>query len=302
MRRARVTYQGAYHHVMNRGHNGEDIFYGGANKNFFLENLEENIKKYRIRIFAYCILDNHYHLILENSSGQLSEFIKSINGKYGMYYRKKEGGKGYVFQNRFKSTLIQDDFYLRMSIGYVLLNPVKAGKVQKFNDYNWSSIKDYFDGRVSKIVDDAFVEDLFSTKGEFYKFLTGMTGKELKIIKSKYGEVLGSEEFLKEALSMYDRRKKAQSSGRQRIDDRYFEPVEKILMEFENLKGIKIEDVNINSFAGKRLRGELLVLLKELSGLKYTDIIEIPLFTDLQVNSLPKLYRDAKIRKAQFKK
>jgi putative transposase len=296
MRRARITHTGAYHHVMNRGHGGEDIYCGNKNKNLFLEILTVSRNIYRIKIFAFCIMDNHYHLVMENSSGKMSEFIKSINGRYGLAYRKKEGGRGYVFQSRYKSTLIQDNSYLMMSIGYVLLNPVKARIVTKYDKYKWSSSMHYFDRKESNIVDNKFVENLFSSKQKMTGFLDGLIGRELKTMKTKYGEILGSERFLKQALARYDRRRKGQSSGRRRIEDRYFEPVEKIIMEFEKLKGINIKDIDTHTFSGKRLRGELLVLIKELSGLKYTDIVELPLYTNLQINSLPKLYRDAKLR------
>jgi len=67
MRRERITHAGAYHHVMNRGYDGNDIFVGNMHKSHFLDYLEESAKRMKIRIFAYCIMDNHYHLVLENS-------------------------------------------------------------------------------------------------------------------------------------------------------------------------------------------------------------------------------------------
>ena len=99
MRRARVVYDGSYHHVMNRGLEGRSIFLGDKSKSFFLNLLKEKSKKLKIRLLGYCVMDNHYHLILQNSSAKLSEFMKQLNGHYGMIYRKKEGEKGYVFQD-----------------------------------------------------------------------------------------------------------------------------------------------------------------------------------------------------------
>lgn len=122
MKRERVTYEGAYQHVMNRGYDGTDIFAGNRHKSQFLDYLEDSAKRMKIRIFAYCIMDNHYHLVLENSSSRLSDFLKLLNGQYGMYYHKIEGGQGYVFQNRFKSTIIEDDGYL-----------IKKVALKKFN-------------------------------------------------------------------------------------------------------------------------------------------------------------------------
>ncbi len=74
MRRARITYEGALHHAMNRGINGDDIFVGSKSKTTFLDLMQDTARKLKIRILAYCIMDNHYHLILENSSGRMSDF------------------------------------------------------------------------------------------------------------------------------------------------------------------------------------------------------------------------------------
>jgi hypothetical protein len=94
----------------------------------------------------------------------MSDFLKLLNGQYGMYYRKMEGGKGYVFQSRFKSTIIEDDGYLIKSIEYLLQNPIRAGIVYRAENYTWSSIKYYFSNQESEIIDAEYVNQLFGTK------------------------------------------------------------------------------------------------------------------------------------------
>jgi REP element-mobilizing transposase RayT len=313
MRRARITYEGAFHHVMNRGINGEDIFTGNKLKGHFLNLLEETSKKMKIRIFAYCIMTNHYHLVLENSSGQMSEFCKQLNGQFGMYYRISTGGHGYVFQSRYKSTLIQDDSYLRMAIAYVLLNPLRAKIVGDIREYVWSSFNCYFiphhhstsdtnTGIEDHIVDITFVEELFGTKKELLGFLSSQMGKELPERKTRYGYILGDNDFLDDAQNRFDRRDRTEDAiHRKRIDDRYFEPVEKVFMEFEHIKGIKIEDIERDTWEGKRLRGELLVYLKDLTELPYTEIIKLDIFSDLQCSSLAPIYRNTKKRLSAVK-
>ena len=164
MKRVRITYPGAYHHVMNRGYDGNAIFAGDKNKAQFLDFLEETAKKLKIPLFAYCIMDNHYHLVLENNNKRMSDFLGQLNGLYGMYFRKIEGGKGYVFQSRFISTLIENDSYLIQSLLYLLLNPVRAGIVHHAEDYSWSSINEYFSSRPPGIVAAAFVNELFGSR------------------------------------------------------------------------------------------------------------------------------------------
>ena len=116
MKRVRITYEGAFHHVMNRGFNGDDIFVGPQNKSQFLDYLEAISKKYKIRVYTYCMMDNHYHLIIQNTSRKMSEFLKQLNGQYGMFFRKRMGGKGYVFQSRYQSTLIEEESYLQTAL------------------------------------------------------------------------------------------------------------------------------------------------------------------------------------------
>ncbi|MCK4835297.1 MAG: transposase [Candidatus Aminicenantes bacterium] len=297
MRRARITYKGAFHHAMNRGHEGKKIFLKDSEKNLFLELLKETAKGYRIRIFTYCIMDNHYHLVLENSSGRMSEFFKKLNGQYGRIYRRENKGKGYVFQDRFKSKIIQDDSYLIMVMGYVLNNPVRAGLVTDFLDYQWSSSSLYFKEDTSDIVDNKYVEALY---GSFYNMsdqIRNLTIKELPVILTRVGEIIGGEEFVVESLEKFNRRKpNDQVEEYKRIDDYYFDSVEKVFYEFKKIHKINVFDIDTKSYKGKRLRGELLVYLKDNAGLTYGEIKKVPIFSDLKISSLGWIYKNAKIR------
>ncbi len=299
MRRARITYQGAWHHVMNRGHEGNDIFSGAKNKSLFVEYLADSAKKMRIRILAYCVMDTHYHFALENSSGKMSEFIKRLNGIYGMAYRKLNGGKGYVFQGRYKSTLIEKDAYLLQSIAYLLRNPVRAGIVQNAEHYIWSSINAYYSKEDDDIVDVKFVNGLFGTKKELMNLIHKFGIKELPVIIEKYGEVLGSSDFRKMALEKYNRRTRpsSQSKGNQRKNELNFDPVKKIIWEFERISGVKVDEIVINTLEGKRQRGKLLVMLKDAAGLTYKEISRFEIYGDLKFSSLREIYRSVKLKK-----
>lgn len=293
MRRARFTYPGSFHHAMNRGHHGEAIFAENSDKKKFLELLKLYSYKLRIRIFAYCIMSNHYHLVLENSSGKMSEFFKYLNGQFGMYFRKNYGESGYVFQGRYKSTLIQNDVYLKVAIQYLLQNPVRAGIVKEFDDYEWSSGKDYFSGRTSEYIEAGFVEELFVEKEKFDQFVKAELLKKMPIIKNRQGDLLGTKDFLETAIISSERRKTYLSEEMKRIDDNLFEPVKKVIQEFEKKAGQKAGELDEKTHTGKRVRGELLRRLKDLSGLTYSEINKIPPFCGLKTASLPKLYKDA---------
>jgi hypothetical protein len=103
-----------------------------------------------------------------------------------------------------------------------------------------------------------------------------------------------SKAFIKGAVKQFNRRKEEMGTRRMRRGDYIFEPLEEVIMKFEEEKGVKIEEIDTRSFAGKSLRSELLVLLKERVGLKYNEIIELPLFRSLKYSSLGQLYKRVK--------
>lgn len=200
-------------------------------------------------------MDNH-HLALQNTSGRMSDCMKLLNGNYGAYFRKKYGGKGYMFQSRYKSTLIEKESYLIQSIIYLLENPVRAGMVENAEVYPWSSFFLYFStDDTQSFVDKIFVDELFETKTSLLRALNSNIYKkpQLVITTNKYGEFWGSDNFIKKALKQFNRRlaPTEQSISINRIDDGYFEPVEKIIMEFEIEMGLKVMDIDIGRHSGK---------------------------------------------------
>lgn len=299
MRRARITYPGAYHHAMNRGFEGRAIFSDNRNKTHFLDLLSNKSKKLKIKILAYCVMDSHYHLVIENSSGRMSDFFKQLNGEYGMYYRKIAGGKGYVFQDRYKSILIEKDSYLIDVIIYVLQNPLRAKIVKSAGKYNWSSMNEYFSSKESGIVDAELVSELFGSKEELFTLVESRRLEELPVRNTRRGHILGGREFEEKSVERFDRRENRQSGGMLREDDRYFEPIDKVIWEFERSKGIKIEDIKIDTHQGKRRRGDLLMLLKERAGLRYSQISEFDIFSDLRFDSLRGIYRNMRKKKME---
>jgi len=292
--RAKVIFPGAYHHVMNRGVLGTNIFSDDKSKDNFLKIIREKSRLKKVKILVYCVMDNHYHLIIEDSSGRLTEFMREINGNYGMYYRKRFGGRGYVFHDRYKSILIQGDIYLKMATVYVLLNPLRAGIVRNPYEYTWSSINEYFTGGESEFIDNIFIEEIFGSRKNFNDFVNDWGYKDLPIKKTRLGDMLGRDEFISMAFKRFDRRKEEGESKRMRKKDYIFEPSEKVIERFERKYGVKIGKIDVNNKEGKSLRNELLILLKERAGLDYKGIIKYKPFRSLKYSSLGQLYKRGK--------
>jgi REP element-mobilizing transposase RayT len=299
MRSPRQTFPEAFHHATSRGIDGKKIFAGDDDKKYFLELLGKKAKLNGLRIFAYCLMDNHYHLVLENRSGRLSDFFRQLNGHYGQYYRKRTKSRGYVFQSRFYSSLVQDESYLVLAIKYVLLNPVKAGMAESALAYPWSSAGQYFTKTGADWLAAGFVEGLFGSRQGLLGALGAASDEPLPIVKTRLGPVVGGEDFIEEAQTRFDRRKTSADDRRKRIDDRFLEPVEKVIQEFEHKHKLKLKNIDLSSHNGKRLRGKLLIRLHELAGMTYAEIAELPLFLDLKFHSLGHLYKLAKRRESE---
>jgi hypothetical protein len=199
--------------------------------------------------------------------------------------------------------LLENDSYLIKSIGYCLQNPVRAGIVSHAEHYIWSSARFYFrnSNQKTEIVGAEFVNQLFGSKEILLGHLASVDNRELSVMITKHGEVLGSENFLKLALKKHNRRRRPteQSKGVQREDERFFDSVEKVLWEFTNIRGTGIDDIDTGTWAGKRLRGELLVKLRDNAGLKYKEIADMSVFGNLGFASLRELYRRTKQSKGK---
>jgi len=153
-RMARFTVEDGIYHVMTRGNNKQTIFHSEGDFKTYLKFLKENKTKFNIKIYHYALMRNHVHLILKAATGKnLSDMMKRLNVFYTNYYRKKYGGVGHFFQDRFKSFIIQSGSYLLECGRYVELNPVKAGIVRFPGEYRWSSYTVYAAGQKSDLVD-----------------------------------------------------------------------------------------------------------------------------------------------------
>jgi len=127
----RITYPGAFYHVTSRGNERKAVFKNKRDREKFLEYLESATLRYDARIHAYCLMDNHYHLLMETPSGNLSQIMRHINAAYTTYYNVKHDRAGHLFQGRYKAILVEIDAYAKELSRYIHLNPVRANMVEK---------------------------------------------------------------------------------------------------------------------------------------------------------------------------
>lgn len=160
-RTARVQFEGATYHILNRGNNRESIFINEADYLLYLQLLERYCEEFNVLLYAYVLMPNHLHLLLETPSGSIVDFMRSLNTCYTMRFNRKNGRIGHVFQGRYKSFIVDKDNYLLELSRYIHLNPVRAGIVKDPKDYRWSSYRDYV-GESDGIVRKEFILSQFS--------------------------------------------------------------------------------------------------------------------------------------------
>jgi len=161
-RTARVQFEGAAYHIINRGNNREPIFIDEEDHLLYLQLLKRYCEEFNVLLYAYVLMPNHLHLLLETPSGNIADFMKSLNTCYTMRFNRKNGRVGHVFQGRYKSFIVDKDNYLLELSRYIHLNPVRAGIVKDPKDYRWSSYGDYI-GKSKGIVKKEFILSQFSS-------------------------------------------------------------------------------------------------------------------------------------------
>jgi REP element-mobilizing transposase RayT len=174
----RISYPGAFYHVTSRGNEQKGIFKSQRDREKFIEYLESAVKRYDAVIHAYCLMDNHYHLLLETPSGNLSRIMAHINGAYTTYFNVKRERFGHLFQGRYKAILIEADEYAKELSRYIHLNPVRAKMVNLPEEYEWSSYSYYIGKKKSP---------------EWLKidFILGYFEKKLSAAQKRYKEFVG---------------------------------------------------------------------------------------------------------------
>ncbi len=139
----RIEYPEAWYHIMNRGRRSEKIFLTRKDYETFIELLVEASKLWSVNIVAFVLMPNHYHLLINTPKGNLSRFMRHLNGVYTQRFNKNNNLEGQVFRGRFKSILVNGDSYLLQLIKYIHKNPLRAKLVKNIDDFEWSSHQGY---------------------------------------------------------------------------------------------------------------------------------------------------------------
>jgi len=200
----RIEFPDAWYHVLNRGRQRESIFRETKDYQIFLQTVQEACEFWHLRVAAYCLLSNHYHLLVQTPNANLSRCLRHIDGVYTQRFNRRHGHDGPLFRGRYKALLIEADPYLLQLLRYIHRNPLVAGLAQTLDDYPWSSHEGYL-SRNSKwkwLYRDRVLEMLAAkpaARVEAYrKFIVREDSKELRELfsRKRWPVFVGSEQFI----------------------------------------------------------------------------------------------------------
>lgn len=139
----RIQYPDAWYHILNRGRRGDPIFQTYGDYLQFIDLLQDTSGMWNLRVSAYCLMPNHYHLLVQTPNANISRCMRHIGGVYTQYFNRRYRCDGQLFRGRYKSILIEVDQYLLHLVRYIHKNPLKAGLVDRLEKYPWSSHQGY---------------------------------------------------------------------------------------------------------------------------------------------------------------
>ena len=135
----RIEFPGAVYHITSRGNERKKIFWDDQDRELYLARLDQIHERFHWHVHAYVLMSNHCHLLVETPMANLSRGMRQLNGVYTQEFNRRHGRVGHLFQGRFKAILVEEDNYLLEVSRYIILNPVRAGMVERPEEYRWSS-------------------------------------------------------------------------------------------------------------------------------------------------------------------
>ena len=299
----RIQYPDAWYHVMNRGRRGEDIFSEKKDYLLFIDLLCEAIDIWRVKIAAYCLMPNHYHLMIQTPDANLSRCMRHLNGIYTQRFNRYHKCDGHLFRGRYKSILIDADRYLLELVRYIHRNPLRARLVDRLDQYLWCSHKGYVSDskKWSWLYKDLPLSLLSKDKAErkkrYKQFVSMEDSEDINEIYSRKNlpSVIGSESFMDWVKGKFYREKKHEEIPDSRLLAPSLENIKKAVCELYHVdkgdlllsrRGIGNEPRKMVIYLMRMLRGEKLDNIgKEVNMDTYSSVSSVIERMKSQINS-----------------
>jgi len=227
----RIEYPGAFYHVMSRGNDRKAVFRQKEDYELFLETLADASERFDVLTYAFCLMPNHLHLLIQTKNPNLSQFMKRLLGVYTIRFNRRHKRHGHLFQGRYKAHLVdQDSYFLELS-RYIHLNPVKAKLSEKPEKYTWSSMRFYLLAQTPSYLHKKFTLDSFDTPQAYQMFVREGIGLNDTLPKPTAGCFLGSEDFIKNYKKQIQKHQERDISGKREL---FKTPIPKLRERIKN--------------------------------------------------------------------
>lgn len=280
----RIQYPNAWYHVMNRGRRGDEVFAEVRDYKAFIDLLREIGEDYNVNVSAYCLMSNHYHLLIQTPDANISRAMRHLNGVYTQRYNKIHHCDGQLFRGRYKAILVEADSYLLELLRYIHRNPLEANLVDNLQKYNWSSHKGYLSkAKKWNWLYKSFPLSLFSKDHAdsirlYKRFVTQEIPDEINKILSrrKLPPVLGSKKFIDKVKDLFFSDKSHEEIPEAKILAPDAEKVLEVVGKFYKVgmddllrsrRGYFNEPRNVAIYLTRRLRGDTLKVVGEVFGI-----------------------------------
>jgi REP element-mobilizing transposase RayT len=284
----RIEYPDAWYHVMNRGRRAEHIFLEETDYKSFVELLMESVELWNFRIAAYCLMPNHYHLVVQTPDANLSRCMRHINGIYTQRFNRSHRCDGQLFRGRYKSIVVDADNYLLQLVRYIHRNPIRSAIVERMDSYKWSSHREYLSrGKKWDWLHKGFVLSMLSkdTKQQqrlYKEFMAEEDSEEISQVfeQNKLPSILGRDEFIDGLRDRFFERKTHKEVPESRVLAPEREKIKQVICR---IYGVRVEDLlkskrgtfneprSIAIYLTRQLRGENLAEICREYGLsKYS--------------------------------
>ena len=283
----RIEYPDAWYHILNRGRRGERIFADNYDYLGFINLLIDTSEQWNLRIAAYCLMPNHYHLLVQTPDANISRCMRHIDGVYTQRFNRRHDCDGTLFRGRYKSILIEADSYLLTLVRYIHRNPIKAGLTNRPGGCRWSSHTAYL-SRAEKwswLHKDFVLSMLSRNKSEQMKnyrhFMSADDDKADEISKvmerKKWPSIMGTESFINKVKIRFFTEKKNDEIPRSRELAPEPQQIKSAVCRHYRInndellvskRGVFNEPRNVAIYLTRRLRSDSLIQIGEQFGIK----------------------------------
>jgi len=205
----RIEYEGALYHVLSRGNARKDNFIDDVDRESFIDILRQTSERFGIKLYAFVLMSNHYHLLFKTVQPNLSKAMQWLGSTYTRRFNLRHHLSGHLFQGRFHSVVVENDAYMMQLSCYIHRNPLRAGLVNRLADYNWSSYKTYahkkpgYDWLSTQLILDQF-KGVKDRQRAYRGRVRRYAGEEKRLWEDfRHGCIIGTQQFVEDVRQKY---------------------------------------------------------------------------------------------------